>query len=75
MQQHQHIGTALPHLAFWRVARGLTQRALAAKAKMTQTAIVYLETRRRYARPSTITKLAAALDITPEALMTGPQPH
>lgn len=75
MRRGQHIGTALPHLAFWRVARGLTQRGLAVEAGMTQTAIVYLETGRRYARPATITKLAAALNMAPEQLIDGRKPR
>ncbi len=52
-----------------RERRLLTQRELAAKAGLTDVAISRLETGKTRPRFSTIKKLAAALGVTPAALM------
>lgn len=70
----KHTGTPLPHLAYWRILQGFTQRDLARKSGVSPTSIALLETARRYARPSTITKLALALNIEPRQLIEGDPP-
>jgi transcriptional regulator with XRE-family HTH domain len=51
-----------------RRAKVLTQRELAARAKVAQKTIVDIETGKIHPHPSTIRKLAAALEVEPEAL-------
>lgn len=47
----------------------LTQRELADRAKISQTALSDLETGKTQARPSTVRKLAAALNCEPRDLI------
>jgi len=66
-------GIALPYLKAWRVYKGLSQRDL---SKLTgevkpvpYTQISLIETHNQHVTPSTIGKLAAALELTREALI------
>jgi transcriptional regulator with XRE-family HTH domain len=60
----------IPLLA-WRQRRALTQRDLARLSGVGLATIVRIE-HRRPARPSTVRRLAKALDVTPEELIEGP---
>ena len=51
-----------------RRAKVLTQRELAARAKVAQKTIVDIETGKIRPHPGTIRKLAAALEVEPEVL-------
>jgi transcriptional regulator with XRE-family HTH domain len=54
-----------------RVIKGLTQRQLAVRAGISQTTVVSIERQKRVERfhPATLTKLAAALEVSPEELL------
>lgn len=60
---------ALPSLRTFRQRKGLTQRQLANRAKVTQGTISDLEVGQRGAYPSTIRRLAQALEIHVEELV------
>ena len=60
------IGERLKDL---RVKRAMSQRKLAEAAGMSQRAIVDLETNKREPYPSTLGKLAEALDVDPRVLL------
>jgi transcriptional regulator with XRE-family HTH domain len=64
-------GTKLPGLAAQRRRRALTQRRLAALAGVAHTTVGQLEARSRGGYPQTITRLASALGVEPEALIDG----
>jgi len=53
-----------------RELRALSQRELAAKAKLSVTTVNRIETGQRKAMPRTVRKLAEALGVTPEELLT-----
>ncbi len=53
-----------------RELRALSQRELAARAKLSVTTINRIETGQRRPMPRTIRKLAEALGVTPEELLT-----
>lgn len=59
----------LPRLKLVRDRKGMTQRELADKAKVSPTTVIQLELGRVDARASTVRKLADALDVKPEELM------
>ncbi len=59
----------LPRLAALRRRRALAVRDLSARSGVGTSTINRLELGRQLARPSTVRKLAAALDVDPEALM------
>lgn len=58
-------------LRYWRLARGLTQRELAARAGTTHAAISQMERGPRQPRPGLLVRLADALGVAPEALLQG----
>jgi transcriptional regulator with XRE-family HTH domain len=63
---------SVPHLPALRTLRlrlALTQRELALRAQISQTALSDLETLKTQARPSTMRKLATALGVQPAELM------
>ena len=53
-----------------RELRALSQRELAALAKLSVTTVNRIETMQRRPMPRTVRKLAEALDVTPEELLT-----
>ncbi len=53
-----------------RELRALSQRELAARANLSVTTVNRIETGQRKAMPRTIRKLAEALGVTPEELLT-----
>ena len=53
-----------------RELRALSQRDLAALAKLSVTTVNRIETRQRKPMPRTVRKLAEALGVTPEELLT-----
>ncbi len=53
-----------------RVLRALSQRELAVRAKLSVTTVNRIETGQRKPMPRTVRKLAEALGVTPEALLT-----
>jgi len=59
----------LPRLADWRRRRALAVRDLSARSGVGTSTINRLELGRQLARPSTVRKLADALDIDPTELM------
>jgi len=59
----------------WRRVRGLTQAALAARAGLTQAAVSGIENGGRDLSVRTLFRLAAALDLTPGALLDGEPPR
>ena len=59
----------LPRLADWRRRRALAVRDLSARSGVGTSTINRLELGRQLARPSTVRKLAEALDIVPADLM------
>jgi transcriptional regulator with XRE-family HTH domain len=59
----------LPGLRRIRDRKAFTQRELAAAAGVTHSTIALLEAGKTSARPSTIRKLAAALNVEPHELM------
>jgi transcriptional regulator with XRE-family HTH domain len=61
----------VPALRYWRLKRLLTQRQLAEQAHLALSVIGRLEAGAD-ARFSTVTRLAAALAVTPEDLMSPP---
>lgn len=61
-------------LRSWRERKALSQRDLAALAGVGLTTIVRIE-QGRPVRPSTLRRLAQALAIEPEALLSGPRGH
>jgi transcriptional regulator with XRE-family HTH domain len=59
----------------WRERRGLSQRDLAAKARLAPETIDLIESgRRRFVYPKTVGKLVAALGIAPGDLLHDPDP-
>ena len=64
----------LPNLRRWRLQRFLTQRELAAKAGVTQATVHRIESGAARARISTIRKLAEALGIAPQELISSSIP-
>ena len=61
-----HIGEKLKKI---RLRRAMSQRKLADAADVSQRAIVDLEANRREPHPSTLGKLARALDVEPSELL------
>lgn len=58
------------NLRRFRELRALSQRELAARARLSVTTVNRIETMQRRPMPRTVRKLAEALDVTPEALLT-----
>ena len=52
-----------------RELRALSQRELAARAKLSVTTVNRIETRQRRPMPKTVCKLTEALEVTPEELL------
>lgn len=69
MIQKSTRGIALPHLRAWRNRKGLSQRELAEKSGVQYSQISRIETQGQHVMPTTIRRLAAALDITREELI------
>jgi transcriptional regulator with XRE-family HTH domain len=65
--------TPLPCLAAHRRRRGFTQRQLSQLAGVAHTTVQRLESLESGAYPQTVRKLAAALEVEPEALVGGGQ--
>lgn len=59
-------------LNYWRRARVLTVRQLAEKSGVGHSAISLMERGKREPHPSTLAKLAAALEIEPKDLLRDP---
>jgi transcriptional regulator with XRE-family HTH domain len=57
------------NLRRFRELRALSQRELAARARLSVTTVNRIETMQRRPMPRTIRKLAEALDVTPEELL------
>ncbi len=57
----------------WRLAKVMTQEELAKLSGTTEATISRLETGQHEARISTVRRLAAALGITPQELIAGPE--
>ena len=68
MQTVVYIGTKLKRA---RLAKAMNQRQLAQAAGVTKTTLVKLENNRSQPHPSTLGKLAEALDVSPADLMEG----
>ncbi len=64
----------LSNLRSWRLRRFLTQRELAAKAGVTQATVHRIESGAARARISTVRKLAEALDVAPQKLISPSEP-
>jgi transcriptional regulator with XRE-family HTH domain len=64
-----YLAPRLPALRQLRLRLALSQRDLALRARISQTALSDLETGKTQARPSTMRKLATALGCEPAALM------
>ena len=62
-------------LKLMRERKGLSQRALAAKAKMSQTYLCNVETGKADPSLSTLKRLAKALDATVSELVMEPKPR
>ena len=60
----------LPQLRSWRLRRAMGQRDLAAASGVGASTISRLEGGLQAARPSTVRRLAKALDVEPSVLMT-----
>jgi transcriptional regulator with XRE-family HTH domain len=58
------------NLRRFRELRALSQRELAARARLSVTTVNRIETMQRRPMPKTVRKLAEALDVTPEELLT-----
>jgi len=69
-QWREGRGTLLPGLAAQRRRRALTQRRLAAMAGVAHTTVQQLESLRRGGYPRTIRRLASALGVEPEKLIS-----
>ncbi len=65
----------LPRLADWRRRRAMAVRDLSARSGVGTSTINRLELGRQLARPSTVRKLADALDIAPGDLMAPERPE
>ena len=66
----QERGTRLPGLAAHRRRKALTQRRLAELAGVAHTSVQQLESLRRGGYPRTILRLASALGVEPEELIS-----
>lgn len=66
-------GTPLPGLAVQRRRKALSQRRLAELAGVAHTSVQQLESLRRGGYPRTILRIASALGVDPEELMSGQQ--
>ncbi len=64
-------GLAVKGLRYWRRRRALTQHDLAERSGVAQVTIARVETGST-ARPSTVRRLAEALDVTIDQLMEAP---
>lgn len=65
-----HIpGRSLRPAELIRLQRGLTQRAVAASAGMTESSLYHIEHGRRWPGPDAIARLAVALGVPPEELV------
>lgn len=68
------IDLPTPRIREWRLYRGLTQEALAERSRVSKPAIKKLEgDPERRPTPTTLTKLAEALDTAPSALYWSPR--
>jgi transcriptional regulator with XRE-family HTH domain len=70
-QRHRNRGISLPYLREFRQSRGLSQRELGELARVSSGTVYRLENGLRGAYPGTVRKLAAALRVTPDALLHG----
>jgi DNA-binding XRE family transcriptional regulator len=68
MQAVVYIGEKLKRA---RLAKAMNQRQLAERAGVTKTTLVQLENNRSQPHPSTLGKLADALDVSPADLIEG----
>jgi transcriptional regulator with XRE-family HTH domain len=70
-QRHRNRGISLPHLRELRQSRGLSQKELGERARVSSGTVYRLENGLRGAYPGTVRKLARALGVAPEALLYG----
>lgn len=61
------------NLRYYRRLRGFSQEELAHRAAIDRTYISLLERRKYSVSIDTLARIAAALDVPPEALLAGPQ--
>ena len=69
-KQYRNRSIPLPHLRELRRSRGLSQKDLGEMAKVSSGTVYRLENGLRGAYPGTVQKLAVALGVTPEDLLT-----
>lgn len=69
MPRASQTRVGLEHLRAWRVWKGFSQGELAELAKVAKSTVTNLETGKATANFVTVGKLAAALDISREALL------
>ena len=74
-EQWQNRSTTLPSLRELRQSRGLTQRELGKLAKVSAGTVYRVENGLRGAYPMTVKKLAAALGVSPAALVCEHRPR
>ena len=73
-QRYRTRGISLPYLREIRQSRGLSQKDLGEKARVSSGTVYRLENGLRGAYPGTVRKLARALGVAPEALLYGKSP-
>ncbi len=69
-EQYRNRSIPLPHLRELRQSRGLSQKELGEVARVSSGTVYRLENELRGAYPGTVRKLAAALGVTPEDLLS-----
>jgi len=70
---HRYRAIEVPALREWRQRAALSQEELGKLAEVSSGTIAKIESARRRARPSTVRKLARALDVTPQELVRAPR--
>jgi transcriptional regulator with XRE-family HTH domain len=70
-QRHRNRGIPLPYLREIRQSRGLSQKDLGERARVSSGTVYRIENGLRGAYPGTVKKLARALRVDPEALLYG----
>ena len=74
-EQYQNRSIPLPHLRELRRSRGLSQKELGELAGVASGTVYRLENGLRGAYPGTVRKLASALSVTPENLLSRKSPE
>jgi transcriptional regulator with XRE-family HTH domain len=73
--RHRNRGIPLPYLREIRRGRGLSQKDLGERARVSSGTVYRLENGLRGAYPGTVRKLARALGVAPKALLYGKSPN